>query len=97
MKLEITNVDLEEIDPRWTRFSPWDKSWKRNWNTVGLFTSYSLILRKLMILLKGKVIQYSRTILNSEETCENVSQEPISRVRVGNNMSDSFKICNGLK
>jgi len=24
--LEITNVDLEEIDPRWTRFSPWDKS-----------------------------------------------------------------------
>jgi len=70
--LEITNVDLEEIDPRWTRFSPWDKSWRRNGNTMRLFTSYSSILRRLMIVSKGNTIQYPGAVWNSKKKLLNL-------------------------
>jgi len=68
---------------------------------MGRFTSYSLILRKHMILSEGKsytgtrfLFEFQKKLVQLVKMC---LSDPISRVRIDNNISDSFKIHNGLK
>jgi len=61
---------------------------------MGLFNSYSLIIKRekfrsilVQFGIPKKLVQLVRIFLS----------DPISRVRIGNNMSNSFKIRSGLK